>query len=191
MNNEFKDVKRILNRLKNKYAKCCNSDVKDPFIQITERDIVADVRYSLIRFCKMKNYYVHCEIRPAANANIGPDEMKQLPRIDVVVLRDINKASWLNAAKKLQNKYRKGSIEARFSSIPINFFHSAIEVKIQSNVSNAKKDIDTLRKIEEKNPYCNCFFILLNARGRINDHNRIVEYGRKKKITVIEYTSKR
>lgn len=190
MNEDFEVVRGILNELRSQYSSRCAVDVDDPNIQITERDIVADIRHSMIEFCKSKGYHVHCEIRPATDENSEPDEMKKLPRIDVVVLRDIKDDTWFAVAKKLQNKYQKGSIEARFSSIPIKFFHTAIEAKIQSKVFAAKKDIDTLKNIEEANPSCNCFFVLLNARGQISDHNNILEYGQDKNITVIEYTAK-
>jgi hypothetical protein len=142
-------------------------------------------------FCAANGYHAHCEIRPAPDVSIDPVRMKRLPRIDVVVLRDINGDSWLAAAKKLQNKYQKGSIEARFSSVPVEFFHTAIEAKIQSNVADAKKDIDTLNSIQERNPSCNCFFVLLNARGRVRDHDNILAYGREKKVTIIEFTAQR
>jgi hypothetical protein len=191
MNDDFGTVKNILTKIKSRYAAGCSLDVNDPDIQITERDIVADIRHSLTAFCTSNGYHVHCEIRPASDETIEPDEMKKLPRIDVVVLQDRKGDSWLAAAKKLQDKYQKSSIEARFSSIPIRFFHTAIEAKIQSNVTSAKKDIDTLKKIEEKNPSCNCFFVLLNARGRVQDHDNILKYGKDRKIIVIEYTAKR
>lgn len=191
MNDDFAAVRNILTQLKSLYAAGCSLDVDDPATQITERDIVAEIRHSLMEFCVSNGYQVHCEIRPATNENIEPDEMRLLPRIDVVVLRDISSTSWLAAAKKLQGKYQKGSIEARFASVPIKFFHTAIEAKIQSNAVDAKKDIDTLKSIEEMNPSCNCLFLLLNARGRVCDHDNILAYSREKKVTVIEYTAQR
>lgn len=191
MNDDFEAVRNILTELKSLYAARCSLDVDDPAIQITERDIVADIRNSLMAFCISNGYHVHCEIRPATDESTEPDEMKKLPRIDVVVLQDKNGVSWLAAAKTLHDKYRKGSIEARFSSIPIKFFHTAIEAKIQSNVAAAKKDIDLLKNIEERNPLCNCYFVVLNARGRIRDHDNILEYGRDNTITVVEYTAQR
>ena len=191
MNDDFATVRSVLTELRSLYAARCGVDVDDPETQITERDIVADIRHSLMAFCASNGYQVHCEIRPADDENIEPDEMKRLPRIDVVVLRDRKDASWLPAAKKLQGKYRKGSIEARFSSIPIKFFHTAIEAKIQSNVANAKRDIDTLKNIEERNPSCNCFFVVLNARGRVRDHDNILAYGSEREVTIIEYTAQR
>ena len=191
MNDDFATVRSVLTELRSLYAASCGVDVDDPETQITERDIVADIRHSLMAFCASNGYQVHCEIRPADDENIDPDEMKRLPRIDVVVLRDRKNASWLDAAKKLHGKYRKGSIEARFSSIPIKFFHTAIEAKIQSNVASAKRDIDTLKNIEERNPSCNCFFVVLNARGRVRDHDNILAYGSEREVTIIEYTAQR
>ena len=73
-----------------------------------------------------------CEIKPVLDDNATPEYMKSLPRIDVVVLSDKNDTAWLAGAKMLQDKYNKGSIEARFSSVPVGFFHTAIEAKIQS-----------------------------------------------------------
>ncbi len=191
MNDDFATVRSVLTELRSLYAASCGVDVDDPETQITERDIVADIRHSLMAFCASNSYQVHCEIRPADDENIEPDEMKRLPRIDVVVLRDRKDASWLAVAKKLHGKYRKGSIEARFSSVPIKFFHTAIEAKIQSNVASAKSDIDTLKNIEERNPSCNCFFVVLNARGRVRDHDNILAYGSEREVTIIEYTAQR
>jgi len=65
----------------------------------------------------------------------------------------------------------------------------AIQAKIQSNVANARKDIDTLKDIEAKNPACNCFFVLLNACGRTCDHEKILVYVQVKEISIIEYTA--
>ena len=191
MNDDFVTIKSILARLRLLYAKRCSVDVDDPATQITERDIVADIRQSLMSFCASSGHQVHCEIRPAANEDVEPKDMKRLPRIDVVILRDRGDDLWLDAAKKLQDKYRKGSIEARFASVPIRFFHTAIEAKIQSKVSDAKDDIDTLKAIEAKNHACNCFFVLLNARGRSSDHDSVLAYGRENGITVIEHTAQR
>ena len=189
MNDDFETVRNILVHIRDLYVTRCKLDVDDPAIQITERDIVADIRQSLSAFCSINGYQVHCEIRPANDGSVGPNEMKKLPRIDVVILRDTEDASWLNEAKKLQGKYRKGSIEARFSSIPVRHFHTAIEAKIQSNVSNSKKDIDTLKDIEEKNSSCNCFFVLLNARGRYCDNEKIMAYAHERNVSIIEYTA--
>ena len=189
MNDSFETIKNILLEMRDLYASRCKTEIYDPNIQITERDIVADIRSSLIQFCNSKDYQVHCEIRPAPNDSVEPDEMRKLPRIDVVILQNNKNTSWFSAAKKLQNKYQKGLIEARFSSIPISFFNTAIEAKIQSNVSDAKKDIDTLKRLEEKNPNCNCFFVLFNARGRVRDHERILAYAKRKEVCIIEYTA--
>jgi len=191
MNDDFVTVQRVLDELKSIYASHCSVDVEDPAAQITERDIVADIRHSLTALFDKKGYHVHCEIRPAPNTNIEPQEMKRLPRIDVVVLRNGNRQSWLVAAKQLQNKYRKGPFQARFSSVPVEFFHTAVEAKIQSKVADARKDIDTLRDIQKINPSCNCFFVLFNARGRVRDHDRILAYGREQAVTVVEYTAQR
>ncbi len=191
MNDDFGTVENVLLLLRDLYAARCDSDAKDPAIPITERDIVADLRHSLMEFCSAQGYHVHCEVKPADNEEIGPEEMRRLPRIDVVILRDDKKASWFTAAKKLQGKYSKGSIEARFSSVPVKYFHTAIEAKIQSKVDNAIDDIDTLKDIEKKNPSCNCFFILLNARGKVRDHDNILAYAQEKKVRAIEYTAQR
>jgi len=114
--------------------------------------------------------------------------LKRLPKIDVGVLSGKNRQSWVPAAIKLQNSYDKGLIEARFSSVPIAFFHTAIEVKIQSKPSDARKDIDILKHISDFNPACNCFFILLNSRGQRSDHDAIQRYADQNKIFMFEYT---
>jgi hypothetical protein len=81
-----------------------------------------------------------------------------------------------------------GAIEARFSSVPVKFFHAAIEAKIQSNIRDAKKDIDTLRWLHDLNPDCHCCFVLLNARGRYSDHDRISAYAEEKGVPITEFT---
>jgi hypothetical protein len=189
MNDSFATVKSILTDLKSQYASLWGNAENDPAMPITERDIVADIRHCLTRFCDTNDLHVHCEIRPAPDTNIEPDSMKRLPRIDVVVLQKSKGQPWFAAAKELQGKYQKGDIRARFSSVPIEFFHTAIEAKIQSDVADAKKDIDKLKEIRKGNQSCNCFFVLLNARGRVRDHDDILAYGQEKEIEIIEYTA--
>ena len=191
MNNDAATIRSILEELRSEYEDCCSLDVDDPQAPITERDIVAEIRDRLKAFCRSNGYQVHCEVKPAPDSGAGPERMRTLPRIDVVVLSDKNSVSWLAAAKTLQNKYHKGSIQARFSSIPVEFFHAAVEAKIQSDVANAREDIDKLKMIHESNPSCNCFFVLLNARGRVGYHEQIREYAQRKRIEIIEYTAKR
>lgn len=190
MNDDAATIRSILEELRSEYAACCPLDVDDPEAPITERDIVTEIRNRLIAFCRTRGYQVHCEVKPAPDSGIGPERMRRLPRVDVVVLSDKNSVSWLAAAKSLQNKYDKGSIQARFSSIPVEFFHTAVEAKIQSDVANARKDIDNLKMLHDSNPSCNCFFVLLNARGRVGDHEQIREYAQRKGIEIVEYTAK-
>jgi hypothetical protein len=191
MNEDFDTINTILTELRSKYAEQCPFDVEDPAAPITERDIVAEIRNRLKSFCRSKRYQIHCEIKPVFDDNATPEYMKSLPRIDEVVLSDKNETTWLAAAKTLQDKYNKGTIEARFSSVPVGFFHTAIEVKIQSHVANAKEDIDALKRIVNNNPLCNCFFVLLNARGQTQNHHHIQIYARDKGISIIEYASKK
>jgi hypothetical protein len=190
MNNDFQILKSILAELRLDYISLCDSDLCDQQAPITERDIVAEIYCRLKVFCKSRGLNVHCEIKPASNENVNTTEMKELPRIDVGILSNINGKSWLLAAKKLQNKYKKGLIEARFSLIPLEYFHTAIEVKIQSNRIDAKKDIDTLKKLHDSNNSCNCFFILMNARGQRSDHDYILKYADQAGICTFEYTCK-
>lgn len=191
MNDDFAAIESILAELRSQYASRCRGDVDDPTTQIAERDIVADIRHSLMAFCSANGFHVHCEIRPAPDTSIEPDRMKRLPRVDVVVLRNSNGEFWLAAAKELQDKHQEGPFQARFSSVPVKFFHTAVEAKIQSNLASARKDIDTLKRIQECNPSCNCFFALLNARGRVRDHDRILAYGRERGVAIVEYTARR
>ena len=191
MNQHFKEIRRILEGLKSKYASFCGDDVESPEAPVTERDIVAEIYQRLKAFRPLKGYQVHCEIKPASSRSCSAEELKSLPRVDVVVLSDKRGASWLAEAKELQDKFSKGEIEARLSSVPVKFFHTAIEVKIQSDVRDAKKDIDKLARILGKNPSCNCFLVLLNARGKRRGHNRIAQHGDSKGICVLEYTSRK
>jgi hypothetical protein len=155
---------------------------------ITERDIVAEIYCRLKVFCNSRDLSVHCEIKPASDENVKPKQLRPLSRIDVGILSDINGRSWISSAIKLQDQYKKGLIEARFSSIPLEFFHTAIEVKIQSYVDDAKEDIDFLKELHDSNKACNCFFVLLNARGQREDHENIKEYAADKGICIFEYT---
>jgi hypothetical protein len=191
MNREFHRVAEILERLKADYVASCDHDVRSPDAPVTERDIVADIRFRMQDFCRSKGLYAHCEIKPVPIGATAPEDLKPLPRIDVAILCDMDGISWLEEAKKLQNGYKKGEVEARFSSVPVRFFHTAIEVKIQSNVDNAKKDINTLAKIRTQSPSCNCFFVLLNARGIPKDHEKIAAYGAEKGIHVVEHTCRK
>jgi len=191
MNSDFKAILGILEELKSDYASSCTADLENPEAPVTERDIVADIYGRLKGFCHSKGFQVHCEIKPASSSASEPKALKRLPRIDIVVLSDMDGASWLAEAKDLQNKYAKGEIEARFSSVPLRFLHTAIEVKIQSRVDNAKKDIDTLADIRRMNSFCNCYFVLLNVRGKAQDHDAIAAYGLKRGILVVEHTGKR
>ncbi len=190
MNSEFEKIKSILSKLRSEYMSGCKKADIDPNIPITERDIVAEI-YGRLRkeFLKHNNLAVHCEVKPAPNVNASTDVLKGLPRIDVAILSDKGNRTWISEAEILQAKYKKGDIEARFSSIPYEFFHTAIEVKIQSNVKDAKRDIDILKQLYvSSKSACNCFFVLLNARGSRRDHDAIKEYGDGENICVIEYT---
>ena len=188
MNEHFKIVEGILSDLKEKYVNSCTAEIVDPTAPITERDIVSEIYCRLKNFCHSADLYPHTEIKPAPSESIDPGELRRLPQIDVVILKNLGAKTWISSAAKIQNRYKKGLIEARFGSIPIEFFHTAIEVKIQSNVRDAQKDIDTLANIFEQNKLCNCFMVLLNARGHRKDHSKIKQYAEHKSINLIEYT---
>jgi len=179
MNNDFDILKSILSDLRSDYISGCQMNTIDQKSPITERDIVAEIYCRLKGFCNEKGLSVHCEIKPATGENA---------EVDVGILSNINGRSWISTAMKLQDKYKKGHIEARFSSIPFDFFHTAIEVKIQSNFHDAKKDIDILKQLHDSNKSCNCFFVLLNARGQRADHDAIQKYADSMGICVLEYT---
>lgn len=189
MNSDFEIIKSILSELRLEYISFCRNDIIEEKVPITERDIVAEIYSRLKIFCNNKEFAVHCEIKPAPSEDAVAEELKRLPRIDVGILSNKNGRTWILSAKKLQDKYRKGCIEARFASIPIEFFHTAIEVKIQSNFYDAKKDIDILKRLQDLNQECNCFFILLNARGQRSDHFAIQKYANENGICIFEYTS--
>ena len=187
--NDFEIIKNILSELCSDYSSLCKLDRIDQKAPITERDIVAEIYSRLKVFCNsQKGLSTHCEIKPSSSEDAKIEELKRLPRIDIAILSDINGRTWTASAMKLQGKYKKGPIESRFSSIPVEFFHTAIEVKIQSNVRDAKKDIEILNKIHNSNKKCNCFFILLNARGDKSDHDAIKEHADKNGICIFEYT---
>jgi len=188
MKEHFEIVEEILSDLKEEYANSSTVEKIDPTAPITERDIVSEIYCRLKNFCHRTGLYPHTEIKPAPSENTYPGELKKLPKIDVVILKNLKSKTWISSATKIQNRYKKGLIESRFSSIPIEFFHTAIEVKIQSNVINAKNDIDTLANIFKQNKLCNCFMVLLNARGLKKDHSKIIQYAEQKSISLIEYT---
>jgi hypothetical protein len=82
--------------------------------------------------------FSHTEIKPTLNKNTPISELKKSFRIDNVILKNIGKQNWIDDAVFIQNRYKKGAIEARFSSVPIEYFHTAIEVKIQSDIPDSK-----------------------------------------------------
>ena len=162
MNADFEDIKSILLQIKSEYMNGFVNNIIDANVHITERDIVSEIYSRLRLFCSNKNLFSHTEIKPAPSTSSKISDLKRLPRIDNVILNDIGEEKWISDAINLQDKYKKGLFEARFSSIPIKFFHTAIEVKIQSNIRDARKDIDKLIIIQNANKNCNCFFILLS-----------------------------
>jgi hypothetical protein len=186
MNTDFEAIKSILLEIKSDYIKGFSQNEINENTPITERDIIAEIYCRLKLFCLSKKLYKHCEIKPTTGETDAIDY--KLERIDNVILNDIGEKTWVSSAIKLQDRYKKRKIEARFASIPICFFHTAIEAKIQSNVKNAKKDIDSLKNIQNANKNCNCFFVLLNARGKKTDHDKIKEYAKNQKICIIEYS---
>lgn len=191
MNQDFDAVRDVLLGLRSEYAAQSPVDVVSPDAPVTEADISSDIRSELKGFCRGRRLHVHCEIKPTPNYAVARMPTKDSSRIDVVILSDHGSASWLEAARKLQDQCDKGAIEARFSSVPVKFFHTAVQVKIQSLVRDARRDIDKLEAIRAENPSCNCFFVLLNARGQPRDHDAIAAYAQDKGIFVVEYTAKR
>ncbi len=188
MNADFEYVKSILIQIRSEYLSGFANDKVVADIPITERDIVSEICNRLKLFCLNKNLSSHTEIKPAASILSDNSELKLLPRVDNVILKNIGERTWISEAIILQDKYKKGPIEARFSSIPIVFFHTAIEIKIQSNFRDAKKDIDKLKVIQNANKDCNCFFVLLNVRGQKRDHDLINKYAEEQNLCIIEYT---
>jgi hypothetical protein len=189
MNQDFEKIKEIILQLKEEYISKVANNKFHPTIPVTERDIVSELYYRLKQYCETKELFSHTEMKAALNKNTPTSELKKLFRIDNVILKNIGKQNWIDDAVFIQNRYQKGAIEARFSSVPIEYFHTAIEVKIQSNFPDLKKDINKLRGIKDENKNCNCFLVLLNARGKIHDHNSIIEYAKSKDIPIIEYTA--
>jgi len=203
MNNDFEAIKNILSEIRAEYISCFQRNETDyseigfnnPRTLITERDIVAEIYCRLKEFCNDKDLSVHTEIKPVDRTisvydedelKALKEELKKLPRIDIVILSG---KKWIEPAIKLQNAYAKGKFEARFSSVPVDFFHTAIEVKIQSKSSDAIQDINKLKKLHSLNEKCNLYFVLLNARGQQLDHDNIrKEHSEKKGICVIDYT---
>ncbi len=186
MNTHYDEIKKILFNFKTEYKRLYSAgDVRNPDTPITERDIVSELYCKLKEYCKGKRISIHTEVKPAPSGNVSREQLKKLPKIDLVILQN----NWVPAAVEIQNKYNKGLTEARFGAVPYKYFHTAIEVKIQSNVGNSKKDIDTLATIRKKSKSCNCYMVLLNARGRKKDHDRIVEYADQHEICLVEHTN--
>lgn len=193
MNNDYETIKNILSKIRAEYISCFqrnesgNSAIvfNNPGTLITERDIVSEIYCRLRAFCDDKDLSVHTEIKPVFDEKEVKD-LKLLPRIDIVILSG---NGWIPEAIKHQKEYDKGDIEARFSAVPVEFFHTAIEVKIQSKLDDANNDIGKLKDyICEKNLKCNCFLVLLNARGKKKDHDNIKSHADSEGICVIEYT---
>jgi len=189
MNEDFDQIKRCILDLKEEYRQGATTDKINPELPITERDIVSEIYYRLKIFCRGKELFSHTEIRPTSSLVTNKEYSRSTDRIDNVILKNNENRSWIQAALDIQNRYKKGEIEARFSSVPVNFFHTAIEVKIQSKFTDLKKDIIKLKYIKEQNPNCNVLFVLLNSRGKQSDHAKIIEYANSESIPIIEYTA--
>lgn len=177
----YRSVEKILEHLKKDYQQWSQSDVPDPRAPFTERDAVAEIYCRLKDLSVSHDLYVHCEVKPYPFTS-----PKIIP--DISLIKNLGKRSWTEEANEIHAGHDAGSIESRFSAVPVEFFHAALEIKIQSNFSNAKKDIDKLNQLRQMNPRCNCFLVLLNARGKCRDHEKIIKYGQDKGIGVIEYT---
>ena len=185
-------IQAVLVELRSDYASFCrDGDVVDSRAPISEADIVSEIRSRLLSVAERWGYTIHQEIRAVTDDLPGTTHIKHLPRLDLVLLDDDGGDSWLEAAKGLQDRYAKGPIEARFLAVPSRFIRTAIEVKIQSLPVNSKKDIDGLRLLRDQHPTCGCFFVLLNARGMVSDHEKIAQYGEEAGIPVIEYSARR
>lgn len=187
MNSDFEIIKSILSDLRSDYSKISEIDIIIENAPITERDVVAEIYCRLKMFCGKKELSVHCEIRAVSSEDYTSDQKKGSPIIDVCILTNTDR-TWISSAMKIQNNYSKGSFESRYQSIPVNFIHTAIEVKIQSVVNQSKADIFKLKSLYDSNKNCNCFFVLLNARGKRHDHDRIQKYADENGICILEYT---
>ncbi len=187
MNDQYKEIKEVLVGIRARYISQWESTSSR--IPVSERDIVSKIYAQLSDWAKGRKLHPHTEVKPRFD-NKSVSNKKGIKIIDVALLKDIGNESWLESAKEIQAGYQKGNIEARYSSIPLKFFHTVIEVKIQSNFENSKKDILALKKIKTAKPDCNCFFVLLNALGSYRDHRRIKEFAKEHDIEIIEYTSR-
>lgn len=190
MNSDFNGVHQQLVTLRDAYAAACGTDVESAWAPVTERDIVSDIHEALKPFCRSRGYTTHCEMKAVPDIDTGREISRAWPRIDACILTDADGQSWLHAAKTLQNQYVKGHIEARFSAVPAQYLHTAIEVKIQSDVSDARKDLEKLVRVRHLNGACNCFFVLFNARGSASAHASIRALGDSMGICVVEHTAR-
>ncbi|MDX2479361.1 MAG: hypothetical protein QNK24_03370 [Desulfuromusa sp.] len=123
--------------------------------------------------------------------------MKQFCRSDTDVSLDAAELDFLEMAiarkfatmKVLGIESKNISLNILKLSLVMECALSAIEVKIQSKPIDSKKDIDTLFQLHQKNQACNCYLLLLNARGKRKNHSEIMEYANEKGISFIEHTS--
>ncbi len=184
----YSDIRKILENVRDQYRGLCKGDNYDPKLPISKRDLVSEIYCKLRPYCLENRLYIHTEVKPS-DYELGG----KIPEFDLVILSSFEKSSWLDFAVEVQNSCGKGRTEARFSSIPIEFFNTLIEVKIQSRVWDSIRDIDKLVSIRDAirkcGRNCNCFHVLLNARGRSGDHQRIIKYADSKGIEIIEHTN--
>jgi len=192
MNKDSDAVKQVLEKVRADYATGCQAgELMDPGLPITERDILCEIWARLRPFCISAGLHVHSEVKVAPSLDSHHTVLRSAKRVDVAILRDQPQARWLDAAREIQDRKCKGHIEARFEAIPVEYFHTVMEVKIQSHIPDARKDISSLSQIAAANPECNCFFVLLNARGQVCDHNAILTYAKTAGVPIVEYTARR
>jgi len=186
MSKHYNEIKRILEELREDYMNEWKN--KESSMFISERDILSEIYLRFKKYCQGKDIEVHTEVKPTKEGKrkifLKGDKQKR-NEVDVVILGG---EEWFNEAIKHQEAYIKGPIEARFSNVPIEHFEVAIEVKIQSFVYDSYNDIEKLKQISQLNNNCDCFLVLLNARGRKEDHIKIISRAKETGVEIIEYT---
>jgi hypothetical protein len=150
-----------------------------PDAPLTESDLQAEIFCKLKKLCVGNDLYVHSEM-----AFDKPTKSK----FDIVIIEG---EDWIKPAENYQGNLKKGNIESRFSHIPDEYFHTIIEIKVQSFFPDAKKDIDKLADIKKRKGKIDCFFVLLNERGKSSDHAKIRKYAKENNVDIIEYTSQK
>jgi hypothetical protein len=184
------------------------NDEKNKELFMTESDVVCRLYHVLFENSNLDRTRIHSEIRPFTEENgytlviTGKSNYrwdKQLEHeankgciIDLVLVDP--KPNYfqmaLRKAKRDQDVVDADDLKYwRVLSYPVESFKAAIEIKIKvhANEGRLSKDVKKLKAIEEKNPNCLLYFVILDRRAK---QSKLNSYQKMRDGKIKYYTSK-